>query len=119
MPIFEFLCLDCRTGRRFSALVGMVANASPPTCPHCSGANLQRCVSRFSRVRSEDEALDALADAADELDESDPKAMRRFVREMAAGMDDEMEPDELEALVEEETTGAGGADEGDSGEEDV
>lgn len=98
MPLFEFSCLDCG-GRRFSALVGVVANAPTPRCPRCGGERLQKQVSRFARIRSEDEAIDALADAADRLDESDPQSVRRFARDMAVGMDDEIGADEIEALM--------------------
>ena len=36
MPIFEYTCNACH-GRKFSALVGVVADAKPPTCPKCGG----------------------------------------------------------------------------------
>lgn len=111
MPLFEYVCNACRTGRRFSALVGVVANASPPTCPRCGGADLTRCVSRFARLRSEDETLDALAETADAIDESDPKAMRRLMKEMAGSMDEDMDADELEQMMDEAIeAGDGGAE---------
>lgn len=107
MPLFEFTCLDC-PGRRFSALVGVVADAAAPRCPRCGSQNLRKCVSRFARLRSEDEAIDALADAADSLDESDPQSVRRFVHDMAAGMDDEIGADEIEELMDDASGGADG-----------
>ena len=112
MPLFEFSCRDCG-GRPFSALVGVVADAPAPRCPRCGGENLLKRVSRFARLRSGDEAIDALADAADQLDESDPRSVRRFVRDMAAGMDQEIGADEIEELIE---APADGGDASDGGE---
>lgn len=114
MPIFEFVCNDCR--RRFSALVGVVANAEPPACPRCGSANLQKLVSRFARVRSEDEALDSLADAADSADLEDPRALRRFMKEMSGAMGEDADGEDFEqmmdeAMDEEAPSGGGKTDE--------
>lgn len=110
MPIFEFHCNTC--GRKFSALVGVVASAPPPACPRCGGADLKKLVSRFARVRSEDEALDALADAADSADLDDPRTMRRFMKEMSRGMGEDTDGEDFEEMMEEaledEAGGAGG-----------
>lgn len=106
MPIFEFICNTCATGRRFSALVGVVADARPAVCPKCGGADLRKTVSRFARVRSEDESLDALAEAADGIDDSDPRAVRRLMKDMASEMGDDMDADEFEAAMEESMDGA-------------
>jgi putative FmdB family regulatory protein len=112
MPIFEFTCNDCRTGRRFSTLVGVVADAAPPTCPACGGVNLTKAVSRFARLRSEDDAIDSLAERADNLDESDPRAMRALMREMAGELGEDAD-DDVDAAMEEAFDGgsmAGDAD---------
>lgn len=107
MPIFEFTCDDC--GRRFSALVGVVADPEPPSCPRCGGVALTKQVSRFARVRSEDEVIESLADETTYGDiENDPKAMRRWVREMGHAMDEDLEED-FEAALEEESDADGGA----------
>jgi putative FmdB family regulatory protein len=110
MPIFEYTCNTCATGRKFSALVGVVADAPPPVCPRCGGTDLKKLVSRFARLRSEDEAIDALAEQADRLDESDPKAVRRLVREMAGGMGDDMDADEFEQIMDEAPDDPGAED---------
>jgi len=103
MPIFEYACDSC--GRRFQALVGVLADARPPACPRCGGASLTKQVSRFARLRSEDEALESLADEGTFGDiENDPKAMRRWVREMGKALDEDMDED-LEAALEEEMSG--------------
>ena len=104
MPIYEFVCGQC--GRKFRKLVGVVANASPLQCPRCQSENLNRQLSRFARVRNEDDALDDLADDMEALgDSDDPKAMRRLVREMGAGMDDEGLEEDFEAMMDEEASG--------------
>ncbi len=108
MPIFEYKCDAC--GRRFSALVGVVANARPPECPRCGGTALTKQVSRFARLRSEDETLDSLADENTFGDiENDPRAMRKWVREMGKAMDEDLDED-FEAAMEEEMAGGGEGD---------
>jgi putative regulatory protein, FmdB family len=99
MPIYEYTCNAC--ARRFSALVGVVAGATPPKCPKCGGADLTKLVSRFARLRSEDESIDALADAADNMDMDDPRAVRRLMKDMASEMGDDMDADEFEAIMDE------------------
>jgi putative FmdB family regulatory protein len=105
VPIFEYTCDDC--SKRFSALVGVLASAKSPACPQCGGTSLTKQVSRFARVRSEDDALDSLADEAEFGDiENDPKAMRKWVREMGKAMDEDLDED-FEQALEEEMTGKG------------
>ena len=110
MPIFEFSCNNCN--RKFSALVGVVASAQPPACPKCGGADLKKLVSRFACVRSEDEALDSLAEAADSADLEDPKTMRQFMKQMSKEMGEDMDGEDfeemMEAAMEEEAAGEGG-----------
>lgn len=117
MPIFEYTCDDC--GKRFSALVGVLAGARPPACPTCGSNALTKMVSRFARVRSEDDAMDALADEAAYGDiENDPKAMRKFVRDMGSAMDEDLGED-FEAALEEEMSGTAGGGAGEARDETV
>lgn len=111
MPIYEFVCTSCK--RRFRKLVGVVAQPSPLACPRCHSTVLNRQISRFSRVRNEDDALDSLADQMEGIDENDPKALRRAMREMGKEMGEDMD-DDFEQMMEEEAAGAGA--EGDGGE---
>lgn len=99
MPIFEFTCNTCNNQRKFSVLVGVVANAAPPVCPRCGGTDLKKAVSRFARVRSEDDALDSLADRADQADMDDPRTMSRFMKEMASEMGED--GDDFEQMMDE------------------
>ncbi|MBC8135090.1 MAG: zinc ribbon domain-containing protein [Fibrella sp.] len=112
MPIFEYSCTACRLPK-FSALFGVSMHATPPVCPRCGSGELTKLVSRFRRLRSEDDALDDLTDLADTMNPDDPKAVRRLVKEMAGSMGDGGE-DDFEAMMEEaieEEAGGGGADE--------
>jgi len=111
MPIFEYRCQNC--GRRFSALVGVVANPGPLECPRCHGTELTKLISRVSRLRSEDEVLESLADPTSlgDLDENDPKSVARWMKKMSKEMGEEFGDDFEEALEEAEAEGEG-AEEG-------
>ncbi len=91
MPIFEFKCNNC--GRKFSFLVGVVADSSGPSCPKCHGENLTKLISRFAYVRSEEAMLDALADRAEFADMEDKESVRKMMREMGAVMGEDMGDD--------------------------
>ena len=104
MPIFEYTCSACANNKKFSDLIGVVADPQAPVCPRCNSEHVSRTVSRFARVRSEDSRLDDLADAADRLNENDPKAIRSFMKGMASGMDGEVSTAELEAMLDEAET---------------
>lgn len=115
MPIFEFECNACR--KRFSALVGVIANPKPTACPRCGGVDLTKQVSRFARVRSEDDALESLCDETKYGDiENDPTAMRRWVKDMSAAMDEDL-GDDFEEALEEDLSGKEG--EGDETRDDT
>ncbi len=116
MPIYEYRCRSCR--KRFSVLVGVVAGASGTVCPACGSEEADRLVSRFARLRSEDDAIESMLDPSKLGDiENDPKAMRRFVKDMSAEMGEDM-TDEFEAAMEEEMSGkpAGEGGDGDTGD---
>ncbi len=101
MPIYEFICSQCK--RKFRKLIGVVANAAPLQCPRCQSTQLNRQISRFARVRNEDEALDSLADEMESMgDTDDPKAMRRLMREMGKEMGEDLD-DDFEQMMEEDS----------------
>ncbi len=108
MPIFEYRCDDCR--RRFSALVGVVADARPPACPRCASTSIRKLISRFASPRSEDEMLDDLADPDRMGDMEDPREMaswmKRMGREMGEDLGDDFDELVEEAVREEEEGGA-------------
>lgn len=110
MPIYEYRCNACR--RRFSALVGVVAASGPITCRRCGAADVTRLISRFARLRSEDDVLDSLADSADlsDVDENDPASVSRWMKRMGSALGEDL-GDDFEAALEEEMAGETPADE--------
>lgn len=99
MPLFEYQCSEC--GAKFSQLVGMTADSREPECPKCGSANANKLISRFQRVRSDDDRLDSFEDAA-LASADDPASMSRLVREMGKELGEEGEEDIDEYLEEAE-----------------
>lgn len=101
MPIYEYLCLDCK--KPFSFLVGVVADSGEPECTRCGGKKLRKLISRVARVRSKDAALDNLADPSNLGDMDDPRAMARWAKEMGKSMSEETGeelPEDFEEMME-------------------
>ncbi|MDE2125391.1 MAG: zinc ribbon domain-containing protein [Armatimonadetes bacterium] len=111
MPLYEYQCAQCR--RRFKRLVGVVANASPISCPQCGSTDAARLISRFARKRSEDDTLDSLANDMEGVDEGSPAAMRRLMRDMGSEMGEDL-GDDFEEMLEEEQSGGADPDASDS-----
>ena len=89
MPIYEYRCLDCR--KRSSILLLSRSTASPPVCPHCQSAHLERLMSRFAAPKSEEARMQSLTDddALAGLDEQDPSSMERLMKHMGNEMGEE------------------------------
>jgi hypothetical protein len=69
-------------------------------------------MSRFARLRSEDDRLDNLADPSKlgDLDESDPKSVARWAKKMGKELGEDLGEDfdqAMEEAIDEEATGAG------------
>ena len=69
-------------------------------------------MSRFARLRSEDDRLDALADPSSfgDLDENDPKSVGRWAKKMGKEMGEDLGEDfdqVMDEAMEEEAIGAG------------
>jgi len=95
LPIYEYRCNGC--GRRVTLFWRSFSEIekSPPRCSFCDGENLTRLVSRVAVVRSEESRLDSLADPSSlaGLDESDPKSMGRWMRNMSREMGEDLGPE--------------------------
>jgi len=116
VPIYEYYCEDCR--RRVSILVRSISNPGTPACPRCGGQHLERLMSRFTRVRSEDDRLDALGDpgALGDLDENDPKSVARWAKKMGKELGEDVGEDfdeMMEQAMDEEADGGAGPPGGD------
>ena len=98
MPIYEYVCVQC--AKKFRKLVGMIANPTPLQCPKCQSDDLKRQISRFARVRSEDETLDSLADEMEAAgDSDDPKTLRKLMKQMGGALDEDMD-EEFDQMME-------------------
>ncbi len=112
MPIYEYHCHDCR--RRVSVFVRSISNPGTPACPRCGGQHLDRLMSRFTRVRSEDDRLDALGDesALGDVDENDPKSVARWAKKMGKELGEDVGEDfdeMMEQAMDEEADGESAA----------
>ena len=87
MPIYEYLCLDCK--KSFSYLVGVVVDSGEPRCERCGGTELRKLISRVARVRSKESSLEDLADPSKLGNMDDPKAMARWAKEIGRTMAEE------------------------------
>lgn len=115
MPIYEYRCNACR--KRFSVLVGVVAQDDPLQCPRCGATEVTRLISRFARLRNEDDLMDDMLDPYRIGDPEDPKTMRRWVKEMGKELGEDFADEFDELLVEEEKKGA--SDQGESESDDT
>jgi putative FmdB family regulatory protein len=91
MPVYEYVCQSC--GQRSRLFLSYVAyDQATPECPHCGEANLKRRVGRIAIAKSEESRMDNLMDdpSLSGLDEEDPRAMGRFMRQMSHEMGEEL-----------------------------
>lgn len=99
MPIYEYLCTKCF--RKFSVLVGVIAESDALVCPRCGNTEVKKLVSRFSRPRSEDEILDSLEmSGLGDMDEKDPRSMVNWMKKLGKEMGEDF-GDELDEALEE------------------
>lgn len=106
MPVYEFRCQDCRRLVRlrlsFADYEAATAprSANAPACPHCHSQNLKRRIGRVALGKSDDARMDAMMDdsALAALDEDDPQAIGKFMRQMSREMGEDM-GDEFNEVV--------------------
>ena len=110
MPIYEFRCLDCR--KKTTAIVLVRDRIGEVRCQQCGGDRLERLVSRFAIVKSEESRLDSLADPAAMagVDENDPASVARWMKRMGQEMGEDFGDEIDQAMEEEHAGGAGGED---------
>ena len=114
MPIYEYRCPRCRG--RFSVLVRQPGQGTAPRCPRCGNEEVQRLISGFATVRTEEEHMESLADPAKmaDLDENDPRSIARWARRMQRSMGEELGP-EFDEMVEQMESGEMPEEEGGPG----
>ncbi len=101
MPIYEYYCFDCRKKVSIFYRTVDAAQRAEPVCPLCRGKRLHRLVSRVGVLHSEEDRLEQLADRAlmAGLEEEDPRALARFMREMKHELNDEVDDPELDEMI--------------------
>lgn len=101
MPIYEYICQDCK--RRVSLFFRTFNDAghATPVCPRCGSQRLIRRISRVAVVRSEESRLESMLDTdwIGDLDENDPRSLARFMRRMSNELGEDL-GDEFEEVVE-------------------
>jgi putative FmdB family regulatory protein len=106
MPIYEYVCDKCK--RKFSLLVGVVAEEDKPACPRCGSEKFHKIISRVFRGRGNNDALDDLADAdIDNLE--DPAQARKFAKRMGQELGEELGDDfeeEMKSAIAKDESGA-------------
>jgi putative FmdB family regulatory protein len=115
VPLYEYRCTACR--KRVTVLTLRASEEAHPACERCGSTALERLMSRFAMVRSEDARLDSLADPAQlgGLDERDPKSIGRWMKRMGRELGDEFGGGELDEMVEDIESSAE-HDDGETGE---
>jgi putative FmdB family regulatory protein len=100
MPIYEYVCLDCR--KRVSVFFRTMSEASDEAarCPTCEGAHLRRLVSRVATLKSEESRMESLADPSlmSGLESEDPRALASFMRKMSGEMGEPLDAEMTEVL---------------------
>lgn len=89
-------------------LVGVIAQDDPVQCPRCGSTDATRLISRFARLRNEDDMIDDMLDPDRIGDPEDPKTMRRWMKEMGKELGEDFADEFDELLVEEEKKGTAG-----------
>lgn len=104
MPIYEYLCEDCK--KTSSHLVLKPSDFSP-FCKYCGGRNVKRIISRVVVIRSEESKIERLTDPSRWGDlEGDPRALGRWMKEVSGEFGEgEVSPDEIDQMVEEAVRG--------------
>ncbi len=99
MPLFEYLCLDCR---RISEHLVFKEEDFHPYCRRCGSKRVKKLVSRVRVKLSLDTRLERLADPAllSGLDEEDPRSVMKMMQKMGAEFGDEL-GDEFDEVMEE------------------
>ncbi|GAC1362359.1 MAG: zinc ribbon domain-containing protein [Herpetosiphon sp.] len=108
MPIYEYVCRSCNG--HFQKLIYGFREPAELHCPRCTSGDVDKAVSRFAVMQSEEARLDSLADPAafSGLDENDPASIARWAKKMGKQMGDDSGEDwdqMVDEMMEEEMSG--------------
>jgi len=89
MPIYEYICHECK--KRVSLLILNPSSYGKPKCPHCGSLELERIMSRFRTLQSDEKRMEKLADPSSfaGLDENDPSSVAKWAKKMGKELGDE------------------------------
>lgn len=85
MPHYDYFCPKCQ--QRVSIFqTYQDYGVKPVVCPQCKHKKLKRLINRVRVLKSEDQRMEALSDPGwlDSVDENDPRAIGRAMRQMGA-----------------------------------
>ncbi len=108
MPIYEYRCKACHG--RFQKLVHGFSDPPGLQCPRCASTQLQRIVSRFATLKSDEARLEDLANPAAfaGLDDEDPRSIANWARKLGKQLGDDAGDDwdeMVDQMLEEELGG--------------
>jgi putative FmdB family regulatory protein len=101
LPAYDFRCKGCHHIFTLTFTTFDEIDRATPKCPRCGSDELSRLIRRVAILTSEDARLERLADPSrlGGLDENDPRAMGRLMREMASELGEDAGP-EVEEVIE-------------------
>lgn len=109
MPIYEYICKKC--GRKNSFLIYPWED-EVLKCKFCGSQKLQRIISRFARLRSDEERIErTVEDAMHSVDINNPESIKNWMRKTLKEYSDELGGDiDIDEAVESisEEMGVGG-----------
>jgi putative FmdB family regulatory protein len=120
VPIYEYRCFACK--KRTSVFVRSVSSPVTAACEHCGSRKLTRLMSKFAVHGGKIDLDDA---SSFDIDETDPRAMARWARQMQVESGEELGPefDDMMSRIEagedpDEVMAEGGMDAGDDVDDD-
>ncbi len=95
MPRYDYRCRECRHTFTLTFATYRLVDESTPACPRCGSLSLSRLIRRVALMTGEETRLERLSDPARlaGIDEDDPRAMARFMREMAGEIGEDSGPE--------------------------
>lgn len=95
MPAYDFRCKNCRHYFSLTFAGYSEIDQAQPSCPKCGSSDLSRLIRRVAFMSGEEAHMERLADPTRlaGLDEDDPRALGRFMREVASTTGEDMGSD--------------------------